>query len=37
MISNFNKGGIFEIISSQSDEKYDKNLLMQIPQVFWIL
>ena len=37
MISNFNKGAIFQIISPQRDEKSDKSSLMQISEVFGTL
>ena len=33
-ILNLNKGDILRIISPQSDEKYGKNNLMQISEVF---
>ena len=37
MISNFNKGAIFQIISPKSDENIDKSALMQISQNLKIL
>ena len=37
MISNFNKGGIFQIIFPPSDGKYDKSALMPISKVIGTL